>query len=55
MNIKEQFNFVAQEYDNNRKKFIPCFDDYYENTTKFILRVSTRLSLNPYGRDPVRR
>ena len=33
MNIKEQFNFVAQEYDANRKKFIPCFDDYYENTT----------------------
>ena len=37
MNIKEQFNFVAQEYDANRKKFIPCFDDYYENTTKFIV------------------
>ncbi len=36
MNIKEQFNFVAQEYDANRKKFIPCFNDYYENTTKFI-------------------
>lgn len=37
MNIKEQFNFVAQEYDANRKKFISCFDDYYENTTKFIV------------------
>lgn len=37
INIKEQFNFVAQEYDANRKKFIPCFDDYYENTTKFIV------------------
>ena len=37
MNIKEQFNFVAQEYDANRKKFIPCFDDYYENSTKFIV------------------
>lgn len=36
MSIKEQFNFVAQEYDANRKRFIPCFDDYYENTTKFI-------------------
>lgn len=31
MDIKEQFNFVAQEYDANRKKFIPCFEDYYEN------------------------
>ena len=37
MNIKEQFNFVAREYDANRKKFIPCFNDYYENTTKFII------------------
>ena len=37
MNIKEQFNFVAREYDANRKKFIPCFNDYYENTTRFII------------------
>ena len=37
MNIAEQFNLVSKEYDANRKKFIPCFVDYYENTTKFIL------------------
>lgn len=36
MNIQEQFNLVAKEYDSNRKKFIPCFDDYYEYTTEFI-------------------
>ena len=36
MNIQEQFNLVAKEYDNNRKKFIPCFEDYYEHTTRFI-------------------
>lgn len=36
MNIEEQFNLVAKEYDNNRKKFIPCFDEYYEHTTEFI-------------------
>lgn len=36
MNIKTQFNLIAEEYDRNRKKFIPCFDDYYKNTTKFI-------------------
>lgn len=35
-NIEEQFNIVAKEYDVNRKKFIPCFDDFYANTTKFI-------------------
>ncbi len=37
MNIEEQFNLIAEEYDANRKKFIPCFDDYYENTTKLIV------------------
>ena len=36
MDIKTQFNLVAEEYDANRKKFIPCFDDYYESTTRFI-------------------
>lgn len=36
MNIDAQFNLIAEEYDRNRRKFIPCFDDYYENTTKFI-------------------
>ena len=36
MNIEEQFNIIAKEYDIKRKNFIPCFDDYYENTTKLI-------------------
>lgn len=36
MNIDAQFNLIAEEYDRNRRKFIPCFDDYYKNTTKFI-------------------
>ena len=34
--IEEQFNIVAKEYDVNRKKFIPCFEEFYDNTTKFI-------------------
>ena len=34
--IEEQFNKVAKEYDVNRKKFIPCFDDFYDGATKFI-------------------
>lgn len=37
MDIEEKFNLIAQEYDSNRKKFIPCFDDFYKNTTKFIV------------------
>lgn len=36
MNIEEQFNLIADEYDVNRKKFIPCFNDYYITTTRFI-------------------
>lgn len=36
MDIKEQFNLVAREYDRGRRRFIPCFDDYYGNTTRFI-------------------
>ena len=36
MNIESQFNMIAEEYDINRKKFIPCFDDYYKNATAFI-------------------
>lgn len=35
-NMEKQFNIIAEEYDANRKKFIPCFEDFYENTTKFI-------------------
>lgn len=37
MNIEEQFNLIAEEYDCNRKKFIPCFDDFYINSTEFIV------------------
>ena len=37
MTIEEQFNLIAKEYDCNRRKFIPCFDDYYESITKLII------------------
>lgn len=37
MSIEAQFNLVAKEYDANRKKFIPCFDDYYEHTPQLIV------------------
>jgi len=26
--IEKQFNFIAEEYDSGRKKFISCFDDF---------------------------
>lgn len=36
MSIEEQFNIIAREYDVNRRKFIPCFEDFYQSTTDFI-------------------
>ncbi|SJZ63172.1 class I SAM-dependent methyltransferase [Treponema porcinum] len=38
MAIEEQFNLVAKSYDENRKKFISCFDDYYISSTGFIAK-----------------
>lgn len=34
--IEKQFNLVAKKYDKNRRKFIPCFDAFYGDTTRFI-------------------
>ena len=34
--IQTQFNLIAKAYDENRRKFISCFDDYYINTTDFL-------------------
>ena len=36
LDIQEQFNLLAEEYDKNRRRFIPCFEDFYRNTTSFI-------------------
>ena len=36
MTIDEQFNLVAKEYDTDRRKFLPCFDAFYKETTDFI-------------------
>lgn len=36
--VKSQFNLVAKQYDENRRKFIPCFDDYYIATTELIVK-----------------
>ncbi|MDP4189144.1 MAG: methyltransferase domain-containing protein [Bacteroidota bacterium] len=34
--ITEQFNEVASHYDQQRRSFIPCFDDYYITSTSFL-------------------
>lgn len=41
MNIESQFNLVAKEYDINRRKFIPCFEEFYVNTTKLLAKTLT--------------
>ena len=37
--ITNQFNSDAKAYDSKRRAFIPCFDDYYSNSTKFIAAI----------------
>jgi tRNA (cmo5U34)-methyltransferase len=34
--IKDRFNLVAQKYDNQRRFFIPCYDDYYQTSISFL-------------------
>jgi ubiquinone/menaquinone biosynthesis C-methylase UbiE len=34
--IKKQFNLVAKKYDNHRKCFIPCFDDFYKKSVSLL-------------------
>ncbi len=36
--IAERFGRVAKEYDEQRKLFIPCFDDYYGLSVSFLKR-----------------
>lgn len=34
--VKEQFNKVAQQYDQQRRQLIPCFDDFYGTAVHWI-------------------
>lgn len=36
MDIEKQFNLIGKEYDEKRKLFIPCFEEYYGGTTAFL-------------------
>ena len=38
--IEAQFNLVSKTYDENRKKFIPCFDKFYKGTAEIIARLN---------------
>lgn len=37
--ILERFNQVAEKYDEQRKLFIPCFDDYYGTSITFLSKI----------------
>ncbi len=39
--ITDRFNSVAQEYDEQRRYFIPCYDDYYQLGVSFISKIRT--------------
>lgn len=41
MNLVEHFNKVAKEYDKSRRIFIPCFDEFYDESTNFIASTIT--------------
>lgn len=34
--IEAQFNRIAETYDADRRKFIPCFDAFYNETTELL-------------------
>jgi len=34
--IQEQFNFIAQKYDQQRRSFIPCYDDFYKRSISLL-------------------
>jgi tRNA (cmo5U34)-methyltransferase len=40
-NIKDRFNLVAQKYDNQRRFFIPCYDDYYQTSISFLSSIKS--------------
>ncbi len=36
MESEKQVNLIAEGYDENRRRFIPCYDAYYGETTAFL-------------------
>lgn len=37
--IKKQFNSIAKEYDEGRRCFIPCFDDFYTRSLSLLKEI----------------
>ncbi len=47
--IKDTFNSIASKYDINRKKLIPCFDDFYPIAISLIRKTSPILNVLDIG------
>ena len=47
--IRDTFDSIASEYDSNRKKLIPCFDEFYSISISLIPETSTRLNVLDIG------
>lgn len=41
--IQEQFSLIARQYDEGRRCFIPCFDDYYVRSVSLLKVLRPRL------------
>ena len=42
--IAENFNQGAERYDEQRKLFIPCFDDYYGLSVSFLKKIRDNMN-----------
>lgn len=48
-NIKEQFNSISKQYDEQRKHLIPCFYDFYTSCLPIIDTLSTAKNVLDIG------
>ncbi len=37
--IRDQFDLIAKQYDEDRKYFIPCFNDYYVRSVSLLKEI----------------
>lgn len=42
--IQQQFDLIARQYDEGRKCFIPCFDDYYNRSISMLKNLKPDVS-----------
>jgi tRNA (cmo5U34)-methyltransferase len=39
--ITDRFNLIAKKYDEQRRSFIPCFDDFYQTGISLISKIKS--------------